>query len=92
MVERLTWKRLAWELAFFYSPWIIVGWIFGHMAWLLLAATALQLIWHLHNQMRLSAWLWDEKRLTLPSGTGNWEYLFNGIYRLQQRQRKNAKN
>ncbi|MEF1340110.1 DUF3329 domain-containing protein, partial [Vibrio rotiferianus] len=29
MVERLTWKKLAWELAFFYTPWVIIGWIFG---------------------------------------------------------------
>ncbi|GFK34179.1 phosphate regulon sensor histidine kinase PhoR [Vibrio cholerae] len=91
MVERLTWKKLAWELAFFYLPWIVVGWIFGSMPWLLLAATALQLFWHLNHQIRLSAWLWDEKRLTPPSGTGNWESLFNGIYRLQQRHRKKRK-
>ncbi|WP_117235338.1 phosphate regulon sensor histidine kinase PhoR [Vibrio maerlii] len=91
MVERLTWKKLAWELVFFYSPWVLVGWFFGYMPWLLLAATVLQLLWHLHNQMRLSAWLWDEKRLTPPSGTGNWESLFNGIYRLQQRQRRKRK-
>ncbi|HCH5322767.1 phosphate regulon sensor histidine kinase PhoR [Vibrio parahaemolyticus] len=91
MVERLTWKKLAWELAFFYTPWVIVGWIFGYMTWLLLAATALQLVWHLHNQVRLSSWLWDEKRLTPPSGSGNWESLFNGLYRLQQRQRRKRK-
>ena len=91
MVERLTWKKLAWELAFFYTPWVLIGWVFGYLPWLLLAATAIQLLWHLHNQMRLSAWLWDEKRLTPPSGSGNWESLFNGIYRLQQRQRKKRK-
>ncbi|EJG0988225.1 phosphate regulon sensor histidine kinase PhoR [Vibrio parahaemolyticus] len=91
MVERLTWKKLAWELAFFYTPWVIVGWIFGYMPWLLLAATALQLVWHLHNQVRLSSWLWDEKRMTPPSGSGNWESLFNGLYRLQQRQRRKRK-
>ncbi|EGQ8177570.1 phosphate regulon sensor histidine kinase PhoR [Vibrio parahaemolyticus] len=91
MVERLTWKKLAWELAFFYTPWVIVGWIFGYMPWLLLAATVLQLVWHLHNQVRLSSWLWDEKRLTPPSGSGNWESLFNGLYRLQQRQRRKRK-
>ncbi|EJO9911152.1 phosphate regulon sensor histidine kinase PhoR [Vibrio parahaemolyticus] len=91
MVERLTWKKLAWELAFFYTPWVIVGWIFGYMPWLLLAATALQLVWHLHNQVRLSSWLWDEKRLTPPSGSGHWESLFNGLYRLQQRQRRKRK-
>ncbi|WP_428772296.1 phosphate regulon sensor histidine kinase PhoR [Vibrio sp.] len=91
MVERLTWKKLAWELAFFYTPWVLVGWIFGYLPWLLLAATVLQLLWHLHNQLRFSAWLWDEKRLTPPSGSGNWENLFNGIYRLQQRQRRKRK-
>lgn len=91
MVERLTWKKLAWELAFFYTPWVLIGWVFGYLPWLLLAATAIQLLWHLHNQIRLSAWLWDEKRLTPPSGSGNWESLFNGIYRLQQRQRKKRK-
>ena len=91
MVEKLTWKKLAWELAFFYAPWFVIGWIFGYLPWLLLAATVLQLAWHLHNQMRLSAWLWDEKRLTPPSGSGNWESLFNGIYRMQQRQRRKRK-
>ncbi|CAH6967739.1 sensor histidine kinase PhoR [Vibrio chagasii] len=91
MVEKLTWKKLARELAFFYAPWVLVGWIFGYLPWLLLAATVLQLGWHLHNQMRLSAWLWDEKRLTPPSGSGNWESLFNGIYRMQQRQRRKRK-
>ncbi|MFY2509479.1 phosphate regulon sensor histidine kinase PhoR [Vibrio pectenicida] len=91
MVERLTWKKLARDLAFFYTPWVIVGWIFGYMPWLLFSATVLQLVWHLHNQMRLSAWLWDEKRLTPPSGSGHWESLFNGIYRLQQRHRSKRK-
>ncbi|MDG3087203.1 phosphate regulon sensor histidine kinase PhoR [Vibrio hannami] len=91
MVERLTWKKLAWSLAFFYTPWVIIGWLFGYMPWLLLAATVIQLLWHLHNQVRLSTWLWDEKRLSPPSGTGHWESLFNGIYRLQQRQRNRRK-
>ena len=91
MVERLTLKKLVWSLAFFYLPWVVVGWIFGHMPWLLLAATAIQLGWQLHNQVRLSTWLWDDKRLTPPAGTGMWESLFNGIYRIQQRQRKKRK-
>lgn len=91
MVERLTWKKLVWSLAFFYAPWIMIGWLFGNLAWLLLAATAIQLVWHIHNQIRLSSWLWDEKRLTPPSGTGQWEGIFNGIYRLGQRQRRKRK-
>ncbi|WP_089123517.1 phosphate regulon sensor histidine kinase PhoR [Vibrio algivorus] len=91
MVERLTRKKLAWSLAFFYLPWLIIGWFFGYMGWLLFAATVLQLLWQLHNQIRLSEWLWDEKRLSPPSGTGHWEPVFNGIYRLQQKQRRRRK-
>lgn len=91
MVERLSWKKLAWSLAFFYFPWLIIGWLFGYMGWLLFVATALQLVWHLHNQVRLSEWLLDEKRLSPPSGTGHWEHLFNGIYRIQQKQRRRRK-
>ncbi|EFP95575.1 phosphate regulon sensor histidine kinase PhoR [Vibrio caribbeanicus] len=91
MVERLTWKKLTWELSLFYAPWVVVGWIFGHMSWLLLTATVIQLVWHLNNQVRLSAWLWDEKRLTPPSGSGHWLSLFDGLYRLQQRQRNKRK-
>ena len=91
MVEKLTWKKLAWSLAFFYIPWILIGWLFGYMSWLLLAATVMQLIWQYYNQIRLSEWLWDEKRLSPPSGTNSWEPLFNGIYQLQKKQRRRRK-
>ncbi|GAM54299.1 phosphate regulon sensor protein phoR [Vibrio ishigakensis] len=91
MVEKLTWKKLALELAFFYTPWILLGWFVGYMPWMLLVATLLQLGWHLHNQVRFSNWLWNDKRLSPPSSSGNWEPLFNGMYRLQQRQRRKRK-
>ncbi len=91
MTERLTWKKLLWSLVFFYTPWVMIGWLFGYMPWLLLTATVIQLLWHFHNQIRFFNWLWDEKRLTPPSGTGQWEGLFNGIYHLGQRQRKKRK-
>ncbi|MDP5254931.1 MULTISPECIES: phosphate regulon sensor histidine kinase PhoR [unclassified Vibrio] len=91
MVELITWKKLASGLVFFYIPWILIGLIFGHLPWLLLIATFLQLMWHLHNLTRLSTWLWDDKRLSPPSGSGQWELLFNGLYRFQQRQRRKRK-
>ncbi|CAM3009107.1 phosphate regulon sensor histidine kinase PhoR [Vibrio rarus] len=91
MVEKLTWRKLALELAFFYTPWVLLGWFVGFMPWMLLIATALQLGWHLHNQIRFSQWLWNDKRLSPPSSSGNWEPLFNGMYRLQQRQRRKRK-
>ncbi|WP_318504467.1 phosphate regulon sensor histidine kinase PhoR [Photobacterium leiognathi] len=91
MVERLSWKKLVWELILFYMPWIILGMIFGHLPWFLLAATWIQLIWHFHNQLKMSDWLWKDRSLTPPSGSGSWEPLFNGMYRLQQRNRRRRK-
>ncbi len=91
MAERLTWKKLLWSLVLFYAPWVMIGWLFGYMPWLLLAATVIQLLWHFHNQIRFSSWLWDEKRLSPPAGTSQWEDLFNGIYHLGQQQRRKRK-
>ena len=91
MVERLSWKKLVWELILFYLPWIILGMIFGYLPWFLLVATWIQLIWHFHNQLKMSDWLWKDRSLTPPSGSGSWEPLFNGMYRLQQRNRRRRK-
>lgn len=91
MVEKLSWKKWVWELILFYLPWIILGMIFGYLPWFLLAASWIQLIWHFHNQNKMSDWLWKDRSLTPPSGSGSWEPLFNGIYRLQQRHRRRRK-
>ncbi len=89
MVERLSWKKLAWELAFFYLPWVLLGMIFGGLPWLLFAASVTLVLWHCHHLIKLSDWLYNkDRRLTPPSGKGSWEPLFNGVYRLQLRQRR----
>ncbi|MBV7317565.1 phosphate regulon sensor histidine kinase PhoR [Shewanella sp. NIFS-20-20] len=46
------------------------------------------LIWHYRQLMLLNYWLWRDKRITPPQGTGSWEGVFNGIYRLQQKNRR----
>ena len=91
MVERLTWKKLVGEMILFYLPWIVLSVIFGYLPWFLLIATWIQLGWHFHNQLKMSNWLWKDRSLTPPSGSGSWEPLFNGIYRLQQRNRRRRK-
>ncbi|MEC6880673.1 two-component system sensor histidine kinase PhoR [Photobacterium sp. NCIMB 13483] len=90
-MERLTWKKLVGELILFYLPWLILGVIFGYLPWFLLIASWIQLGWHFHNQLKMSNWLWKDRSLTPPSGSGSWEPLFNGIYRLQQRNRRRRK-
>ena len=91
MIGRLTWKRLALELAFFYMPWLVIGWLFGNLSWWLLLATLLVLLWNFYHQLKLSNWLWKERSLVPPTGSGSWTPLFNGIYRLQRRNRRRRK-
>ncbi|MGL4715395.1 MAG: phosphate regulon sensor histidine kinase PhoR [Aeromonas sp.] len=87
MLQPYAWRRQFWRMAFFYLPFFLLGWWFDNLALSLLIATALHLGWHYRFQKRLSDWLWHDRSLVPPNGKGSWEYIFNGIYRLQQRHR-----
>lgn len=87
MLQPYSWRRQLWRMVGFYAPFALVGWLVGHLAEVLLAATVLHLIWHYQQQHRLAYWLWHDRSLVPPTGSGSWEYIFNGIYKLQQRQR-----
>jgi len=87
MLQPYAWRRQLWRMAFFYAPFVLVGWLIDHLALCLLVATVLHLGWHYRFQKRLSDWLWHDRSLVPPHGSGSWEYIFNGIYKLQQRHR-----
>ncbi|WP_429047996.1 phosphate regulon sensor histidine kinase PhoR [Aeromonas hydrophila] len=87
MLQPYAWRRQLWRMAFFYAPFALVGWLTNTLALCLLAATVLHLGWHYRFQKRLSDWLWHDRSLVPPNGSGSWEYIFNGIYKLQQRHR-----
>ncbi|MDD9196183.1 phosphate regulon sensor histidine kinase PhoR [Aliivibrio sp. S3MY1] len=91
MVERLSWKKLVGELAFFYVPWVIVGYLFDALWPLLFLASFILLIWHLHNQIKMSRWLHEGRKATPPSASGSWEPIFDETYRLQKRHKKRRK-
>ena len=58
MLERLSWKRLVFELILCCIPALILGAIFGYLPWFLLVAVTGLLVWHFWNLLRLSWWLW----------------------------------
>ena len=87
MLQPYAWRRQLWRMAFFYAPFVLVGWLIEHLSLCLLVATVLHLGWHYRFQKRLSDWLWHDRSLVPPHGSGSWEYIFNGIYKLQQRHR-----
>ena len=88
MLERLSWKRLALELLLCCLPAAILGLIYGHLPWFLLAAVTILLGWHFRNLLRLSWWLWVDRSMTPPPGQGSWEPLLYGLNQMQLRNRK----
>ncbi|PSJ40318.1 two-component system sensor histidine kinase PhoR [Zobellella endophytica] len=78
---------LWWRLILYYLVFFLLGLAIGDIALGLLVATSLHLAWHYRFQHKLAVWLWRDRSLVPPEGTGSWEVIFNGIYRLQQRQR-----
>ncbi len=87
MLQPYAWRRQLWRVVFFYTPFALVGWLIDHLPLCLLVAAVCHLGWHYRFQKQLSDWLWHDRSLVPPSGSGSWEYIFNGIYKLQQRHR-----
>lgn len=88
MLERLSWKRLVFELLMCCIPAFILGAIFGYLPWFLLAAVTGLLIWHFWNLLQLSWWLWVDRSMTPPPGHGSWEPLLYGLHQMQLRNKK----
>ncbi|MBB1200464.1 phosphate regulon sensor histidine kinase PhoR [Enterobacteriaceae bacterium 89] len=88
MLERLSWKRLVFELILCCIPALILGAVFGYLPWFLLAAVTGLLIWHFWNLLRLSWWLWVDRSMTPPPGRGSWEPLLYGLHQMQMRNKK----
>lgn len=88
MLERLSWKRLVFELILSCIPALILGAIFGYLPWFLLVAVTGLLVWHFWNLLRLSWWLWVDRSMTPPPGSGSWEPLLYGLHQMQMRNKK----
>lgn len=88
MLERLSWKRLCFELILCCIPALILGALFGYLPWFLLAAVTGLLVWHFWNLLRLSWWLWVDRSMTPPPGSGSWEPLLYGLHQMQMRNKK----
>lgn len=52
----------------------------------------LLLIWHYRHMRRLALYLWRDKRFSPPDGAGPWGSIYDGLYRLQQRNRRRRKD
>jgi len=88
VLERLSWKRLVFELFLSCIPALVLGAMFGYLPWFLLASVTGLLIWHFWNLLQLSWWLWVDRSMTPPPGHGSWEPLLYGLHQMQLRNKK----
>ncbi|MGS0728821.1 phosphate regulon sensor protein PhoR, partial [Shewanella sp. 0m-11] len=88
MFDSYSGYRLVSRLVIYLALCLLVGLLVGEVIWILLFGSISLLIWHYRQLSRLNFWLWHDRRLTPPNGSGSWEGVFNGIYRLQGKNRK----
>jgi len=80
--------RLFFRFALLLVLFMLIGAILGEITLVMLLGTIFLLVWHYRQITRLNVWLWKDKKLTPPQGRGSWEGVFNGIYRLQGKNRR----
>ncbi|QSX36206.1 phosphate regulon sensor histidine kinase PhoR [Shewanella sedimentimangrovi] len=88
MFDSYSGYRLASRLMIYLALALLIGLLSGQLLWVLLLTCIILLGWHYRQLGRLNHWLWHDRRLTPPQGSGSWEGVFNGIYRLQGKNRR----
>ncbi|MGL5906969.1 MAG: phosphate regulon sensor histidine kinase PhoR [Shewanella sp.] len=88
MFDSYSGYRLFTRLAGYVILCLLVGLLIGQPLWVLVIALLCLVIWHYQQLARLNFWLWRDRKLTPPQGSGSWEGVFNGIYRLQGKNRR----
>ncbi|WP_163930549.1 phosphate regulon sensor histidine kinase PhoR [Paraferrimonas sp. SM1919] len=90
MFKTFTRLKLATRISGYFSLALLIGLITDQILLSSLIICIILLIWHYRQIFRLSHWLWEDRKFTPPTGRGSWEIVFNGIYRLQGKQRKRS--
>ncbi|MDO3388634.1 phosphate regulon sensor histidine kinase PhoR [Gilvimarinus sp. SDUM040013] len=70
----------------------IIGLLVDQLAWALLLTAAWYIGWNLWQMLRLSIWLQGKRKAQPPESTGLWGEVFDAIYHLQRRQKREKKN
>ncbi|KGJ87264.1 phosphate regulon sensor histidine kinase PhoR [Colwellia psychrerythraea] len=91
MHSRLSFINIIYRLLGLLLASAFVGWLFGHVLFVMLATSIFLLVWHYHHLFKLINWLWQSKALSPPQAKGVWGYLYDGLYRQVKQQRNKQK-
>ena len=90
MRQLLSKRKVYTRLFLFYCFIALVGLISNSLLLALLIFTVALLLWHYHHLFLMDKWLWRDRKLSPPISEGIWGHLFEGIYYLQRRDRREA--
>ena len=69
----------------------VLGYLFG-LTWFFISLALLgALVWHYVHLQKLVNWLWQSKAISPPESSGTWGRIYDGLYRLIQKHRKEQK-
>ncbi|ATC95777.1 phosphate regulon sensor histidine kinase PhoR [Pseudoalteromonas tunicata] len=80
-------RTLTKRLVIYFLPLLLIGVLIGAPFLLLFLGASVLMFWHYRQLYRLSDWLINQRSFNPPEGDGTWEQIFEGIYRLQHRNR-----
>jgi len=82
------WMIELWRAGGLLLTALILGWFFDRPFLFLLLGAIAYLAWHVFNLVRLERWLKYGEKSDPPASSGVWADVFNEIYRLEMRSRK----
>lgn len=82
------WSVEVWRIAGIAAAGFLVGLPFGLARWFAALALLGYFAWHLAQLNKLVRWLSEARSFNPPDGSGIWGEVFDGVYRLQQRNRR----
>ncbi|WP_432462934.1 MULTISPECIES: phosphate regulon sensor histidine kinase PhoR [unclassified Agarivorans] len=85
MFVPFSWQRVVWRVALVYSPLFVLGILTGYILELCLLSAVIHIIWMYSQQHKLLDWLYNQRKLSPPHGSGSWEPVFHGIYNMLKR-------
>ncbi|MGY5449935.1 phosphate regulon sensor histidine kinase PhoR [Agarivorans sp. MS3-6] len=85
MFVPFSWQRVVWRVALVYSPLFVLGALTGYLLEMCLLAAVSHIIWMYSQQHKLLNWLYNQRKLSPPHGSGSWEPVFHGIYNMLKR-------
>jgi len=91
MYYPFSWSKNIVQLTIFVILIIVLGGMFDDFVLAVALATIAILGFNFYQLYKLNQWVWHSKKISPPKVYGAWEYIYEGIYQLQRRQRGKRK-